>query len=114
MPGLGHVYLRAWLRALLWFWLAVLSVVVFIPEELVAGVETMSDAISLSSELPLEADLAIFAVIAFSAADAYWQATETKQRADGTRCPHCGHELDENLDLDFCHWCTEPLDPTSR
>ena len=23
-------------------------------------------------------------------------------------CPHCGRETDP--DLDFCHWCTEPLD----
>ena len=25
----------------------------------------------------------------------------------GVECPHCGRETD--ADLDFCHWCTEPL-----
>ncbi|MFC6615277.1 hypothetical protein ACFQAS_09995 [Halopenitus salinus] len=23
------------------------------------------------------------------------------------KCPHCGKETD--AELDFCHWCTEPL-----
>lgn len=122
MPGLGHVYLRSWFRALLWFWMVVLSVVLFVPEELVEGVGSMGDALALSSELPFEAQLALFAVIAFSAGDAYWQASRTKQRVEGTRCPHCGHELEEGLELEFCHWCTEPLpgatvdaeEPTSR
>jgi hypothetical protein len=121
MPGLGHVYLRSWFRALLWFWMVVLSVVLFVPEELVEGVGSMGDALALSSELPFEAQFALFAVIAFSAGDAYWQASRTKQRVEGKRCPHCGHELDEELELDFCHWCTQPLpsaaeepEPTSR
>lgn len=119
VPGLGHVYLRAWFRALLWFWLVVVSFVLFVPEELVNGVESLGDAMTFSAELPIEAEIALFVVIAFSAIDAYWQAARTKQRADGHRCPHCGRELDD-LDLDFCHWCTEPLsesasrEPTSR
>ncbi|WP_066413924.1 zinc ribbon domain-containing protein [Halorubrum aethiopicum] len=25
----------------------------------------------------------------------------------GVECPHCGRETD--AELDFCHWCTEPL-----
>lgn len=109
MPGLGHVYLRSWFRALLWFWMVVLSAVLFVPEELVDGTNSMGDAFALSSELPLEAQLALFAVIAFSAGDAYWQANRTRQRAEGYRCPHCGHEIDDPLAFDFCHWCTEPL-----
>lgn len=123
VPGLGHVYLQAWLRALLWFWMAVLSFVLFVPEELVDGVASFGDAMALSTELPLEAQLALFVVIAISAADAYWQATQTRQRATGERCPHCGREIDD-LELEFCHWCTEPLpggdvksddpEPTSR
>lgn len=109
MPGLGHVYLRSWFRALLWFWMVVLSVVLFVPEGMVEGISSVSGAFALSSELPFEAQFALFAVIAFSAGDAYWQASRTKQRVEGQRCPHCGHELDEELELDFCHWCTEPL-----
>lgn len=108
VPGLGHVYLRAWFRALLWFWMVVLSFVLFVPEGLVDGATSFDDALALSAQLPTDAQIALFVVITFSAADAYWQANQTKRRADGHRCPNCGHELDD-LDLDFCHWCTEPL-----
>ncbi len=108
VPGLGHVYLRAWFRALLWFWMVVLSFVLFVPEALVEGVVTFEDAVALSANLPTEAEIALFVVIGFSAADAYLQANRTKQRETGHRCPNCGHELDD-LDLDFCHWCTEPI-----
>ena len=112
VPGLGHVYLRSWLRALLWFWMVVLSVVLFVPEELIQGADSLDSAVALSSELPFEAQLALFVVIAFSAGDAYWQANRTKQRDQGRRCPYCGHEIDEALELDFCHWCTQPLSQT--
>ncbi|MEM4780768.1 MAG: zinc ribbon domain-containing protein [Halalkalicoccus sp.] len=110
VPGLGHVYLRAWLRALLWFWMVVLSFVLFVPEELIEGVQSFGDAMAVSAELPFEAQLALLVVITFSAADAYWQASQQRQRVEGERCPHCGREIDD-LDLEFCHWCTEPLDP---
>jgi hypothetical protein len=113
VPGLGHVYLHAWLRAMLWFWMVVLSFVLFVPEELIGGVESFGDAAALSADLPLEATLALIVVISFSAADAYWQANQAKQQEEGYRCPHCGRELDE-LDLDFCHWCTEPLSETDH
>lgn len=113
VPGLGHVYLRSWFRAMLWFWMVVLSFVLFVPEELIDSVQSFGDAVALSSDLPLEAQLALVVVISFSAADAYWQANQTKQRAEGHRCPHCGRELDE-LGLDFCHWCTRPLSESER
>lgn len=110
VPGGGHVYLQAWFRALLWFWMVVLSFVLFVPEQLVNGVSSFGDALALSADLPFEAKLALFVVITVSAADAYWQASQERQRIEGQRCPHCGRELDD-LDLDFCHWCTEPLGP---
>ncbi|WP_122089428.1 zinc ribbon domain-containing protein [Halalkalicoccus subterraneus] len=113
VPGLGHVYLRAWFRALLWFWMVVLSFVLFVPEGLVDGVNSFGDALALSADLPFEAQLALFVVIGFSAADAYWQASQERQRVEGHRCPHCGREVDD-LELDFCHWCTEPLDPEAE
>lgn len=121
VPGLGHVYLRSWFRALSWFWMVILSFVLFVPQELVDGITSFADAIALSATLPTEAEIALLVVITFSAADAYWQATRTTQHAVDHRCPHCGHELDD-LDLDFCHWCTESLSrsesppegPTSR
>lgn len=119
LPGLGHVYLRSWLRSLGWFWIGVLSMVLFVPEELIAGVDSMADAMSLSANLPVEATVALLLVTVFNALDAYWQAragaTPVPTDAMGSdrdgqaRCPHCGHDLDEDLDIDFCPWCTEPL-----
>jgi hypothetical protein len=44
-------------------------------------------------------------------------ATGTDERTDSGEpaavldCPHCGRETDP--ELDFCHWCTEPLDVES-
>ncbi len=117
LPGLGHAYLRSWLRSLLWFWMGVLSTVLFVPEDLIAGVDSISGAMSLSANLPTEAVVALGMVTAFNAIDAYWQASMTDGTAEGegTRCPNCGRQLDDALDLEFCHWCTEPLeDATSR
>ncbi|SMO85062.1 zinc ribbon domain-containing protein [Halorubrum cibi] len=32
---------------------------------------------------------------------------ETDPEPTAVECPHCGRETD--AELDFCHWCTEPL-----
>lgn len=108
-PGLGHVYLKSWLRALLWFWMAMLAVVLFVPERLFADVGTLSGLTSAIRAMPIEAVVALAMVVTFNVVDAYWQATRFQQRLDGARCPSCGRSLEDNLDLPFCHWCTNPL-----
>lgn len=108
-PGLGHVYLRSWFRALLWFWMALLAVVWFVPESTFAGVSSLGGVLSGLMAIPTEGALAILLVIGFNAVDAYWQANRVRSRLDGSTCPHCGKTIDDDLKVSFCHWCTAPL-----
>lgn len=121
VAGLGHAYLRRWRRALLWFVAilgagAALSAVVARP------------APTSPADFPLVVLVPLLVLYGVSAADAFRLARASARRApagaagtgsdvaDGPvpggtpdACPHCGKEVDP--DLDFCTWCTERLDP---
>ena len=113
-PGLGHVYLREWLRAVLWFGLVFSTTTLLVEESVMAPLEdgfSVDALLAVSSNIPLEASVALFLITALSMADAFYMATKGNAEAEvveGTTCPHCGKELEE--DLDFCHWCTTRLD----
>jgi len=113
-PGLGHLYLRAWIRAVLWFVLWFGTLTVAVPSAAPGGLLAVAErTLGALSSLPPGAALALGSVTLFSTLDAYWLATRVNDRArrveEGTAdCPHCGREVD--ADLDFCHWCTEPID----
>lgn len=113
-PGVGHLYLREWLRAALWaaLWFGSLGLVVsaagleLSPSETAAAIAGL---FALVEGFPTEAVVSMVAVAAFATLDAYWLAARNNHRLDGVaRCPHCGKDLDPTLD--FCHWCTTPLD----
>lgn len=116
-PGLGHVYLRKWGRALLWFVVVLASTMVLIPEGAAPSTMSLEAIISSAEAIPIQVSLLILVLSLLSVLDAYWLATRenamAQQTADNegqmqaTDCPHCGKELDE--DLDFCPWCTERL-----
>lgn len=118
-PGLGHVYLRAWIRALSWFGLAVVTLVVFIMPEMAAGPESGFSAFYEEfTSLPFETILPLLLVNALNVVDAFLvarrQSTDTSrtpslgdEASDATSCPNCGRDLDE--DLDFCPWCSTRL-----
>lgn len=103
-PGLGHIYLRSWFRAILWFGAVLLTATVFIPNEVVDNIASVGDLILAAESVPLEAALALLAVATFNVIDAYWIAKRTNSLVDNVHCPHCGRVVDE--DLAFCHWCT--------
>lgn len=111
-PGLGHVYLREWARALLWFGLVLTAASLLIPTELAAEAASIEAVLEMSRELPFEVALALSAIVFVSMVDAFWVARRknerTRMEATGTRCPNCGREVD--IDIDFCHWCTTELD----
>ena len=113
LPGLGHVYLREWLRSAMWFAFAVSAVLLFVfpetgPVEATGPAEAFSAAVEATEGLSLEAMLPIWIVRVFSAIDAYWLALRRSgEETDGEQCPACGKPVDE--DLDFCQWCTTPL-----
>jgi hypothetical protein len=114
-PGLGHVYLREWLRALVWFGLVVTSSTLLVPESAVPGGFSVNAFVEAARAIPIEAGIALLSITLFSMIDAYWMAKRTNDAAAveaGTTCPHCGKDVDE--DIDFCHWCTEPLEPAGE
>ncbi len=116
-PGLGHLYLRKWGRALLWFAMIVASTMVLIPDDAAPSGLSVESVIASAEAIPTGVSLLILALSLLSVLDAYWLATRVNEGArqatdDGggvqvEDCPHCGKELDE--DLDFCPWCTERL-----
>jgi hypothetical protein len=113
-PGLGHVYLREWLRAVLWFGLVVSTSTLLVDGTATAPLEegiSLDTILAVSANVPLEASVALLAITLLSMADAFWMATrenEATEVVEGTSCPNCGKELD--ADIDFCHWCTTELD----
>ena len=108
VPGLGHAYIRARIRGVLWALLFLVSLAVLAP----AG--SLADPLStdLFAELYRESpDMVLFllAVWVMNAVDAYLTANRQRRRArETTSCPHCRKELDS--DLEFCHWCSTRLD----
>jgi len=114
-PGLGHAYLRRWLRALLWFGLILSSLAFVAPEAALDGSVSVLEGIRLLFEQLTTVELfALVSILGFSMLDAYVLAEHVERRsADGVpTCPHCGQELDE--DLDFCHWCTSRLNESAE
>ncbi len=110
-PGLGHIYLRAWLRALVWFALAMATAWLVIPADTFATLEQngLDGILTASESLPLSTVAPLLVVRALNIVDAY--LTGARQRtpgpgdeAEGTPCPQCGKPLDD--DLSFCPWCT--------
>ncbi|MFC3478418.1 zinc ribbon domain-containing protein [Halobacterium litoreum] len=126
-PGLGHVYLRKWVRALSWFVLAIATAALVVPTSAyeafnARGAQGLLEA---SESFGIEVTLSLLAIRLLNVADAYLVAVrESESTARGATgdaggsesppepaaetCPSCGKELDE--DLDFCPWCTQRLD----
>lgn len=85
----------------------------------VAVPEGALEALSAFEQPPVRQIAPLLAVALSSVADAYVLArmnnarteTPTTDADDAVRCPSCGRETD--VDLEFCHWCSEPL-PTRR
>jgi hypothetical protein len=144
-PGLGHLVLRRWGRALLWHVTVVGGGVTLLALSDVDPSGSAASPFEAAAALPDEIALPIVLLSVLSAVDAYFvgraDAAE-RNRVDATaeavrrraasadddggtagsplaevtggddeaarvECPSCGKETD--AELDFCHWCTEPL-----
>lgn len=113
-PGLGHVYLRRWLRALSWFLLALATASVVMPESVMVAFEQrgFEGLLEASRSLPLSTLLPLFGVRLLNVIDAYLSARRASRKPEsGPRCPECGKPLDE--DLAFCPWCTTRLEESA-
>ncbi|GAB3701742.1 DUF6677 family protein [Halorubrum pallidum] len=154
-PGLGHLVLRRWGRALLWHLTIVaggVALFAFYDVSMEGSIGAPAEAAEAAASLPTDIAVSIVLLYGLSAIDAYVVGradAAARDRADATaeairrraasaddgdesesdgaresrspvaavtgsdegptdvECPHCGKETD--ADLDFCHWCTEPL-----
>ncbi|MFB6254882.1 MAG: hypothetical protein ABEI06_09755 [Halobacteriaceae archaeon] len=110
-PGLGHIYLRSWLRAAMWFLLAFLTASFIIPEQAITAFEQggLTSFLQVTSSLPLSTLFPLFVVRLLNIVDAFLTGRSQSQspQPDHPTCPECGKELDD--DLDFCPWCTTRL-----
>jgi hypothetical protein len=112
VTGLGHLYLKRWLRALGWLGAVILASALLVPE-------SARSAISSGSVNNVASLVPVFLISAASVVDAYLIAkarrTATSSGAarqtgrshdDGgtVACPACGKSI--NPELGFCHWCT--------
>ncbi|MFC5970950.1 zinc ribbon domain-containing protein [Halomarina salina] len=108
VSGLGHLYLRRWLRAVAWLGITAGATLV-VPQAAL-------DAAAAGEAFDVVALAPIFFVGALCALDAYLiaQYQQFRSRAEPTaggeltHCPNCGGELE--ADLGFCHWCTTEFD----
>lgn len=112
-PGLGHIYLREWLRALSWFGLALLTAALVVPADFVTAFESggLARLFEVSQTLPLASLSALLLVRLLNVVDAVRLALTPRQIIDDpdtVSCPECGGQIDP--ELDFCHWCTARLD----
>jgi hypothetical protein len=107
-PGLGHVYLGLWWRAVVWSGMAGLAVAAFVPGDAVSIVRTEGVA-ALAVTLGTTAAFVLASVTAMAAFDAYWHATRgVVARTGETACPDCGKAVDQ--EIGFCQWCTAELE----
>lgn len=126
-PGLGHVYLRKWVRALSWFVLALATAALVVPESAFDAfqAEGVDGLMAASENFGLEVTLSLLTIRVLNVVDAYVvavreaaaSAAEQVQASDASgaaaaaepaECPECGKDLDQ--ELDFCPWCTERLE----
>ncbi|MFB6070866.1 MAG: zinc ribbon domain-containing protein [Halanaeroarchaeum sp.] len=115
-PGLGHAYLRAWVRAVAWFGLAMVTAAMVVPESAFTAFQQhgLDGLLTASRNFPLEVTASLLVVRGLNVVDAYLTGlrqeratTRQVEAEEGATCPNCGGELDP--ELDFCPWCTTRL-----
>lgn len=107
--GLGHLYLRRWLRAGGWLGIATLTTILFVPDSTVTALAA-GEQVSWMNFIP------VLLVSVASVFDAYqlavmnnhlYRARSRGGENDSRLCSSCGRQVDN--DLDFCQWCSTPL-----
>lgn len=118
VPGLGHIYLRLWGRAILWLALSILASYLLVPDSVVPESFSADAILAASQTIAIESAVVLLGVSLLCMVDVYVMARQineyvARQETGGDpnaahRCPNCRKELDP--DIDFCHWCTTELD----
>lgn len=119
VPGLGHAYLGAWGKSLIWF-ATVLMAVTLIGFE--AGIEpgaaaSLGDLLqTIVTAVSPVGLVAVVLLVSANVIDAFRvgqrlqtpDSTVGRQSGDEQTCPNCNRSVD--ADLNFCHWCTTEFD----
>ena len=110
-PGLGHLYLRLWVRSVVWFGLVAGATFLLLPQVGVGpdpapGV-VLDAATDAWSSTPARSRTVLAGMILVQSVDAFLLAA-TAGGGDAEACPTCGEALDD--DVEFCPWCAEPLE----
>lgn len=108
-PGLGHVYLGLWWRAVVWSGMAGLTAAAFLPADTL-GMLGERGLGAFGATFDPSTGILLVSVTALAAFDAYWHATRgaAAHQSDGATCPECGKGVDP--ELSFCQWCTADLE----
>ncbi|MES3162375.1 MAG: zinc ribbon domain-containing protein [Halorubrum sp.] len=140
-PGLGHLLLRRYGRAIVWHTTIVGGALVLYTLYDAGPIDPAASVAEITATVPTDVFLPVGLLVSLSALDALLvgkavvanaeradataaairnRASEASSGAppeavvgqdeDGTsqvECPSCGRETD--ADIEFCHWCTEPL-----
>lgn len=115
--GLGHLYLRRWLRGVGWLVLAFGITMAFVPQE---TLQAMSAGEAMSARADFYPTMAVQLAAAFDAFLLAYRENlgsvgvtadvdvpvvgDEDVSGDTVTCPNCGKDVDD--DLGFCHWCT--------
>ena len=107
-PGLGHAYLRQWVRAVMWAALSLSASFLLMPDPATGGTAVENVAATVE-RLSAAEQFVLLSLTLFNMVDAYViSVQQARFDPDALHCPDCGSEVDE--DLEFCHWCTTRLD----
>jgi hypothetical protein len=117
VPGLGHLYLRLWGRAILWVGLTLLGAGLAIPRENWPTSLSPDAVIASVQSLSFGSIVLLSGVLALCTVDVYLMALRRNELIERSeriaagetpeRCPNCGKEIDQ--EIDFCHWCTTEI-----
>lgn len=114
-PGLGHLYVRSWHRALGWYLggLAGLGLLFAVTPGVTAALvasQSIDAAVRAARELPVDAlVVVVLGLRLLGSADVWWVLRRRARGMAPTRCDSCARERES--DLNFCPWC---LDATDR
>jgi len=120
-PGLGHLYVRSWYRALGWYLggLAGLGLLVAATPGVTAALvasQSIDAAVRATRHLPVDALVGVvLGLRLLGTADVWWLLRRRARGPAPARCDSCARTRDSALD--FCPWCldaTDRDDTTSR
>ncbi|QSG14078.1 DUF7575 domain-containing protein [Halapricum desulfuricans] len=116
-PGVGHLYLRQWFRALLWLALVFGASLVLIPADIIPEATSASAILEASQSVPLTATIAILLLRLLSMGDAYvlarrLNASQSRRQQAATRLVGSDSDSDPLSSIEGLQSAGDGADPT--